>query len=216
MLISVHIPKTGGTSFGAMLARHFGPRLLRDYDDRPLSHGGLARLSTAVFGARDARARLRGHDAVHGHFLLLKYRDVPGDVVTWLRDPAQRIVSRYAHYLRDVASQQPLQPVAGLRPGLTLAEFIEIPRFQDTYSKYLRGTPLSRIRCFGFSEDMDEGLARMRRVLGLDLGDALSLRANPGREGTRYDIPAPVARRIARLNAADYRLWQRAREREGV
>ena len=69
---------------------------------------------------------------------------------------------------------------------------------------------------FGFSEDMDEGLARMRRVLGLDLGDALSLRSNPGREGTRYDIPAPVARRIARLNAADYRLWQRAREREGV
>ena len=50
MLISVHIPKTGGTSFGAMLARHFGPRLLRDYDDRPLSHGGLARLSMAVFG----------------------------------------------------------------------------------------------------------------------------------------------------------------------
>jgi hypothetical protein len=48
MLISVHIPKTGGTAFGAVLERAYGARLLRDYGDRPLAHGSVARLAEAL------------------------------------------------------------------------------------------------------------------------------------------------------------------------
>jgi hypothetical protein len=216
MLISVHIPKTGGTAFGAVLERAYGARLLRDYGDRPLAHGSVARLAEALAKAPFARGRLRGFDAVHGHFLPLKYRGAGGHVVTWLRDPAQRIVSRYEHYRRDVAEGRALQPVRGLRPGLDLEQFIEIPRFQDTYAKYFRGFPLDRVACFGFSEDMEEGLARMGRRLGVDFGEALARRTNPLREGPRYDIPATIARRIARLNRGDYRLWDLARRREAT
>lgn len=216
MLISVHIPKTGGTAFGAVLERRYGERLLRDYRDRPLSHGPVARLAAAAAAIPSARGRLRGYEAVHGHFLPLKYRAVPGDVVAWLREPAQRILSRYEHYRREVADGRPLQRVRGLRPGLELEQFIEIPRFQDTYAKYFRGFPLERVRCFGFSEDMDEGLARMGRRLGVDFGPAVALRTNPAREGARYDIPSAIARRIAQLNRGDYRVWDRARAIEGL
>jgi hypothetical protein len=215
-IISVHIPKTAGTAFGMLLSRKFGSRLLKDYADQPLSHGWLPRLAGSAVQLPLAPSRLRGFDAVHGHFLPLKYLAARGDVVTWLREPAQRILSRYEHYRRDVAEGRALQRVPGLRPGLGLAEFIEIPRFQDTYAKYFQGFPLRRVACFGFSEDMEEGLARMRRSLGLDLGPALTLNANPDMPGRHYDIPAALARRIARLNRRDYRLWHRAREQEGV
>jgi hypothetical protein len=216
MLISVHIPKTGGTAFGALLADRFGPRLLQDYDDRPLSHPAAWRIGAALARLPVQPARVARYDAVHGHFLALKYLAVRGDVVTWLRDPAQRVLSRYHHYLRDVAEGRPLQRVRGLRPGLALEEFIELPRFRDTMAKYFAGFPLRRVRCFGFSEDMAEGLARMRRALGLELGAPALVNANPRREGEAYDIPEALRRRIERLNPGDYRLWYEARAREGV
>ena len=216
LLISIHIPKTGGTSFGLMLERHYGPRLLKDYGDRPLRHGAPVRLAVALGALPLGAWRLRGFEAVHGHFLALKYLAVRGDVVTWLRDPAQRLASRYQHYLRDVAKGRALAPVAGLRPGMTFAEFIELPRFQDTAAKYFRGFPLSRVRCFGFSEDMEEGLARMRRVLDLPPGPLVHALANPARGAAGYEIEPSVQRRIEQCNRGDYRLWHYAREREGV
>jgi hypothetical protein len=216
MLVSVHIPKTGGTAFGELLASHFGPSLLQDYDDRPLSHPAAWRLASAIARIPAQPARLAGYRAVHGHFLAVKYLAARGDVVTWLRDPAQRVLSRYHHYLRDVAAGRELQRVAGLRPGLELAEFIELPRFQDTMAKYFSGFPLRRVRCFGFSDDMAEGLARMHRLLGLDLGPPDVVNANPSRDGDGYDIPEALRRRIEKLNAGDYRLWNEARSREGV
>jgi hypothetical protein len=216
MLISVHIPKTGGTAFGELLAARFGPRLLRDYDDRPLSHPSAVRLGRAMARMPFQPARVAGFDAAHGHFLALKYLAVRGDVVTWLRDPAQRIVSRYHHYRRDVAEGRPLQRVAGLRAGLELAEFIELSRFRDTMAKYFAGFPLRRVRCFGFSEDMPEGLARMHRMVGLELGPPVLANANPARERPEYDIPEALRRRIEKLNPGDYRLWNEARAREGI
>jgi hypothetical protein len=216
MLISVHIPKTGGTAFGELLAARFGPALLRDYDDRPLSHPAAFRLGAALVRMPAQPARVAGFDAAHGHFLALKYLAVPGDVVTWLRDPAQRVVSRYHHYRRDVAEGRPLQRVSGLRSGLDLAAFIELPRFQDTMAKYFAGFPLRRVSCFGFSEDMAEGLARMRRVTGLELGAPVLANANPARGSEGYDIPEALRRRIEKLNPGDYRLWNEARAREGV
>lgn len=216
MLISVHIPKTGGTSFGQILERQFGPRLLKDYGDRPLSHPAPARIWRALASAPGSGGRLHGFDAVHGHFLALKYSMVRGDVVTWLREPAQRVVSRYGHYQRDLARGKALRPVSGLRPGMSLEEFIEIPRFQDTCAKFLAGFPWSRVRCFGFSEDMEEGLERMRRVLGLELGPSVHALANPDRGDAAYPIEPALQRRIEKLNRRDYRLWRYAREREGV
>lgn len=239
MLISIHIPKTAGTSFGALLQQAYGARLLPDYADHPLASPALPRLARACAGRLGAQRRLQGHDAVHGHFLALKYAHVPGDMVTWLRHPAQRVVSRYEHYRRDVDQNRPLHAVAGLRPGLSLEAFSLIPRYRDTCAKYLRWVPWSRIACFGFSEDMDEGLARMRRVLGLELGpqpgpqlDGLQaagialdgppvislprINANPGKASRDYALEPAVERALLALNAQDYRLWCWAREREGV
>lgn len=216
MLISVHIPKTAGTTFGTLLSQRYGPGLLKDYADRPLSHPAAVRLGHAAACIPLAARRLHGYQAVHGHFLPLKYLATRGEVVVWLRDPVQRMVSRYEHYLRDIAAGRPLQRVPGLRPGLDLAAFVEIPRFHNTYAKYLRGFPRDRVACFGFSEDMDEGLARMRRRIGLELGEAGRENSNPARADRRYDVPAAIERRIAALNREDLGLWHWAHDREGA
>jgi len=73
-LSSVHIPKTAGTSFGAALLDWYGRQLSVDY-------GGLK--------SRPGKTKL----AVHSQFPAEKRE--ADRVITWLRDPAARIVSMY-------------------------------------------------------------------------------------------------------------------------
>ena len=215
MLISVHLPKTAGTAFRDLLARHYGERLLADYGDRPLSHAAPVRWLRAARGAWRARARLLGYEAVHGHFLAVKYQHVDAPMVTWLRDPVQRMASRYQHYLRDVAEGRPLQAVRGLRPGLRLEEFVELPRYHNTYTKYFVGVPRRRLAWVGFTEDMPGSLERLQRTLGIDLGPPLVANRNPLRDDRPYVLDAAVERRIRALNRADVAFWEWARDRFG-
>ena len=76
-IISVHIPKTAGSSFQAGLASVFGERLLLDYDDRPLDGTLKARFRRArkslAFSMRGRERFIVDYDAVHGHFIASKY-----------------------------------------------------------------------------------------------------------------------------------------------
>ena len=75
MLISLHLPKTGGTSFRASLREMFGSRLLEDYCDLPLNTRPLRRKSHALIQCFALRhQRFPEFDCIHGHFLPLKYR----------------------------------------------------------------------------------------------------------------------------------------------
>ncbi len=77
MLISVHMPKTAGTSFTESLRGLFGDGLTLAYGDRPLHRSASQRnrqaalraLQIAALGLEDS-----GLDCVHGHFLPLAYR----------------------------------------------------------------------------------------------------------------------------------------------
>ena len=80
MLISVHFPKTAGSSFLVALESYFGQGLLQDYADRPINRTALRRNAQAVYaGLRNAVARtgMEKVACIHGHFLPLKYALLP-------------------------------------------------------------------------------------------------------------------------------------------
>lgn len=85
-LISVHIPKSAGTSFRKVLQRHYGRRLL-------VLYGGFG--SEGYF-----QSRLDKHPgtlALHGHFPLKLFRHSypQAKKIIWLRHPVDRIISYY-------------------------------------------------------------------------------------------------------------------------
>ena len=99
MLISVHLPKTAGSSFVSALEHYFGEHLLKDYADLPMNRSTPRRNFSAV---RNALV-LPGKGAVssdirciHGHYMPVKYRLVrpktPKVYVTWMRDPVERSI----------------------------------------------------------------------------------------------------------------------------
>ncbi|MYF13010.1 MAG: hypothetical protein F4229_18890 [Gammaproteobacteria bacterium] len=127
MLVSIHIPKTGGTTLReSILKPALGDRLKMDYGDKPLATEVSVRNESALAFEPPPDLASR-YDCVHGHFLATKYlsENFPCQFAVWFRDPVQRMVSRYFDGKRTQGSL--------VTPDMSLAEFCEIEKFHNTY-----------------------------------------------------------------------------------
>jgi hypothetical protein len=97
-LISLHIPKAGGTSLGDILRQWYGRRFYQHYCDEKNSRA-------------PARVELRPGICIHGHFNARRrfgvtdYYPAAGQFITMLRDPFEIVVSRF-FYEKKRASRQ--------------------------------------------------------------------------------------------------------------
>jgi hypothetical protein len=220
MLISVHMPKTAGSSFQATLAGHFKEGLQLDYADRPLHHSGVSRNARAGWQClRGSFAGLPDQNlrCIHGHFLPLRFRFLrsrePLQFVTWLRDPVQRLVSHYEYWKRsyDAGQSGPLHRQM-MEENWSLEDFAARPELRNIYSTFLWGFPLERFDFIGISEDYAEELEQFgRRILHADARPE-HINVNPGQGGSDYAISADLRQRIETLHARDMRLYARALE----
>ena len=222
MLVSVHLPKTAGTSFRQLLESFFGERLLVDYADRPLHSAIASRRLRALRGAvsRNLRPdRLREVDAVHGHFLAIKYVRWRGAGqyrrVTWLRDPVERLASHYHYWRRtfDPSSAGGLHRRV-VEENWSLEAFCLSPELRNIYRQFLWGVPLARFDFVGITEhfatDIDDFARDLLAPGVLQAHHAPeALNGNPGARSV-YVTDADFRLRIERFHAADVRLYQEA------
>lgn len=211
-LVVVHMPKTAGTSLRALLSDAFGDGLHEDYADTPLQRGRVERRVRALRDALRHAGRPLEAPCVYGHFLPLKYALARGArFVTWLRDPVQRVVSRYHHYQRAVEAGEALHVRWGLVPGLSLEAFAALPQYRDTYAEYLWGFPLRRFEFIGRVECFDADLERLCDRFGLARPQVpVRVNANPLRSGDGYAVPPATEALIRRLNPRDVAIYARA------
>jgi hypothetical protein len=225
LLISVHIPKTAGTSFGAALEAHFGARLTHHYrreagiDSKYLLLRRASRLVWAFGrGVADAMqtARFREIDCIHGHFpgirfmALLCRRQV--SFITWLRDPVERIVSNYHHIYRMQPRQSVHPPIWDtiVEERWSLEKFALSENFRNRASHILWGIPLRLFSFVGITEHYEEDLAWFaNNVLKAD-APALRMNVNHDKTEPRYPLQAELRHRIETFHAADVALYSRA------
>jgi hypothetical protein len=220
MIVSVHIPKTGGTSFRHMLQAHFGPRLLLDYGDWP-------ELDTPEAQAHHRRRRdeMMGrlgaistdYDVVHGHFAATKYSDLFSTIrmLCFVRDPYQHAMSAHDYGKRSAASSVPTDH-PGIRQfrdmRMTLLDMIEThPNLQ---SRYLRNVSLDDFAMIGLTEYFEESIKLFRAIFGIDLGATIAREnINPDREGAAHQVAPEVREAIDRHCCEDIDLYRGAKER---
>ena len=223
MLVSVHMPKTAGTSFRGSLEECFGAAFRHDYQDYPLAHLPEARRRQARAWGEAARAQdFAGVGCVHGHFLPVKYLKLadhlPCTFVTWLREPVARLVSHYHYWQRAYDPGSPLVSTLHRRvveEGWTLQQFCLAPELRDVYSEFLWGFPLDRLDFVGITEFFPEDLRYFsREILGNKVrAQTLNRRppgAGPGSEALLGDLDRP---RIEAYHARDVALYRRALQR---
>jgi hypothetical protein len=218
MLISVHLPKTAGSSFLAALECHFGERLLEDFADRPLHTSAFRRNFHAVQAyLRNAlpRSDLEAVECIHGHFLPLKYVSLQTasskKYVVWMRDPIERQASHYFYWIRNYNPRRAGQLHRRVvEEEWSLERFCLGPEMRNIYSKFLWGFSLSRFDFIGITEFYETEIEQFsRQIMGVSLENQWK-NANP--QGVRHvHVDDPELRqKIEAYHHADMMLYQQA------
>lgn len=223
MIISLHIPKTAGSSFRRHLRILFDNRIVFDYQGPyqlvdttpPTLSIRIHRLVHQVRVRRLGRTRLRRDDrCIHGHLQLSRYRTrfPEARLVTWLRDPVQRVISHYYHWQErpDMGHSTCRRLV---RERLSLLDFAALPEMQNLQSRYLDGVPLDAFWFVGIQEYFDSMIQEFYRLLGEVPVEVEAVNVNRRKRGPDYEIAPDERAQLEELNALDRQLYEQALQR---
>lgn len=192
IVISVHIPKTAGTSLAHVFDEGTDRAILYDYR---FDYSNFLFQGEEEKEFRQAlpfvRRRFR---FIHGHFYLAKYAGVLPDAarVTCLREPVARILSQYKHTLR--AANLSDWRYRGILEGMTPVDFAKDPTVAKAQILHLGGIDPGELDFLFLNDDLDEGLELFkRRWPGLIMPWVRVPRLNQGdvRSG-RPELPMPA------------------------
>lgn len=202
-IISVHIPKTAGTSLRNMILQFYGnEKVCTHYPDSP-----------EVDGTRDINEDTK---VVHGHFFIREYLQRYPEIktsnvkkVAWLRHPITRLMSHYFYNKKYPFSiNQDMNK-------LNLVDYAQLPWKQNEMSKHLAGVELEDYYFIGIQEFFNEDLEDMQTLLGWSNIET-NIYDNSSLSNQYYQLiketlsEAKVLDKIATLNAEDMELYEKA------
>lgn len=208
-IISVHLPKSGGTSVRRCLEEQFGERALFDY-----GRGPLGPQADAV-----EQALPKGIDLVHGHFKPRRYQSIkPAFWMTFLREPTDLVLSFYFFW-----KTMPFQ--GGPLHRRFLDEQPEIEAFAHwqpirclSSETYFGGYDMGQMDFIGFHETRHEDMERLNKIAGLQLDggrhDNQTASGNEARQAVRADH-AKMAR-LRDILKQDVRFYENLRAKRGL
>ncbi|MDB6113529.1 MAG: Sulfotransferase family [Lacunisphaera sp.] len=201
MLLSVHIPKTGGVSFRNALKEFYGPGFVLSYWEVTDAWGRV--LPEAPPTAT----------CVHGHFVAhdLADRFPTASLATWVRDPAERVASSYYHRLRDPDRQNRISRLVHERQ-LSLLEFAELPEVRNEMAWFMGRKQPADFAFIGVMEHYEEAMARFCLDFGFPAQPVRRDNCNAARVTATYPMSGEVRARLTALNDRDAEIYSECLE----
>ena len=146
MFISIHIPKTAGTTVGYILDYGVNRRIFYDYP-----RYGMGEKQGEVMTPEDKKLdaeMIERHkeflkykfDVVHGHFHYKKYQEIfPEEkYIVCLRDPVKRTISHYFHILESGSEKNHF--FKEISSGeMDIVDFASLPHIKRVQSLFIEG-----------------------------------------------------------------------------
>lgn len=217
MIVSIHMPKTAGMTFGELLGRAFKQRLMLDYEDHAAFRSPEALAQCAANAAR-MRARrdelIAAYDVIHGHFVADKYAGLfpDGRFIAFFRDPYHQAISHYRFLQRTTHLPHPV--VGAFHDAkMTPAEFICWEATKNPQAMLLGRVPLDDLAMVGLQEEFPRSLALFKATFGHPLEGSVFNNIDPSRDEGDGAIDAETRKLIEVHRAEDIDLYRRAKER---
>lgn len=200
-LLFVHIPKTAGTSFRNAVEKTFGSNnICRDYGSD--SNDTSEIIKQYIYGTKDFYQFKKifeesNYSVMSGHFPYSKYCPLfdAQNVVTFVRDPVDRLFSEYLHFKRHKGYKK------------SLSDFCNQERNINMMSRYLNGMDWTSVGFIGITERYDESLMVLGNQIGINL-PVLRENVAPLNQKDKYKIDQSVLEMIKELNGSDISLFR--------
>jgi hypothetical protein len=208
-LISIHIPKTAGTSFYNTLLDQYSDAAVRRVDIS--THRGFQVDKEKRFELK----KLQSAKVIHGHFSLSELKEyfdfsenIP--VITWLRNPTNRVISNYFYLKSMLEKQVDKTTFPGLFPRLcrSLLEFASIPGSGNKQAKYLEDRSPEDFAFIGKTEQFSEDIQRLADLLNWDKKKLKVYHHNPTKS-TKHEITEEEKDLIAEMNKKDWEWYNK-------
>ena len=212
-IISVHIPKTAGSSFKKILEAYFEDKILFDYEDAPINTPPFFRKYKALKDSFLTPKRLHGNArCIHGHFMPYKYSRLDRNktlFVTWLRNPLERMISHYKYWIRTYTPQSPRLHRKIVEEKWSLEDFCFSPATRNFYAQFLWSFPLELFDFIGITESFDEDLQVFgQKFLSKEALKSESENVAPP-EAARFSPSESFRVRFEDFHAEDYRMYRK-------
>lgn len=199
LLVSIHIPKTAGSTLLRVLAERFGDRFQRAYQPpRP----GLHRTES------DGWPDIADPACIHGHAIFDRFAWVTGvpdaSFVVFLRDPLAGAVSLWRYKKRTEPRSSSEEPFS-----MALDEYLLEEYNNNRYCQWIARSErrLEEFLLAGVVERFDESMEVLCHLLGWP---AMNYGHENRSEGKEPAVSISVRKQFRTRNAEDYALWQRA------
>ena len=217
MFISIHIPKTAGTTLAYIFDYGSGRRIMYDYK----ADYSNATMDDLDFWQRHRPFIERQFDFIHGHFFYRKYAELfpDADYVVCLRHPVERIISQFNHLVSE-ANPDNWEYRAIVEHDLDVGDYAGFDGVRDAQVRHLEGRAIEDYEFVFLSETLRISLSAFQQRYGFG-------RQDPYMPGTPADgaLPTMNARteklpvtqaqreRVYAAAAEDVDLYQRGVER---
>jgi len=206
MFISVHIPKTGGTTFRNFLEQRYPGKVAYDYgSDSELTHRLLREKRKEASPEVLRQLKQEGIRVVHGHFPATRYAEAipnPAAYWVWLRDPVERMISHYS-FLRE--NRLPSTLAVKIREGtMTFEEYLGRRNTNNVLTRYTEPFDIEDFGFLGLVEHYDLSLC-----VG---GFTDTITRHPKRNVTKnkVQLAAELLEMFRQKNARDIALYRTA------
>jgi len=194
IVISIHIPKTGGTSFGKHLKSIYKEHYYEDYS---WNHKNLVEVSKDNF-------------CLHGHFLATKYDMIQNSVlVTWVRNPVQRLCSHYMFWKRFSFPDNPRWQRFH-DEDWSLEQFAFSPEFRNRHAQMFAGKSTNDFQFIGITENYHQSLNTFCEKYGFATSPNHQIheRKNTLRNADGYLIDTGLKKEIEAYHQVDMEIYQ--------
>jgi hypothetical protein len=207
-LLSLHIPKTAGTSFRNILKEEYGENAVVRLDINSI---GETRCNEVLY----EKEKTPSAKVLHGHFsynAIYQRFDLPGEIkiITWVRDPVERVISNY-YYLESQLiailkeEQRNLSILCKIQRSLLEYARHEINR--NRQFKFLEGSECTDFAFIGIQEYFEQDLKELRQVLNWQKPPRLIHQNKTPK--VRPPLDREILEEIAQLNSLDLALYQK-------
>ncbi len=222
MIVSLHTPKAGGSSFKVLLQNHFKTQFKSDYSDTPFNtEKSLRQLDAIKFDKKfrlykKSLYQLKGVECIHGHFLPYKYNSLFGNknvnFITWLRDPIERMASHYYYWQRAYDKNKSLNfHKQVVEQKWSLEKFCFSEEVRNFYDQFLWKCPIDNFSFVGILEHYSEDCKYFAKIF-LDKSEIEVPNKNANPNKMIYFTDHKIVNELKEFHSIDYEIYNTALE----